>query len=351
MAIISLLQGKVPELHGLSLVALMNLSQVAANCATIAGAGAMQPLALLCGSPDVKVARLAQDCITILQKGGKSEAAGTDDSGPGVDVPYVEYGKGGPLQLQSRRIKEADIEKFCFAPAPTGHTVQCRVKRDKVTGFYDCFLDDNQTFKFLMTGQKKKSKSANYHISADKGNMTRGTGNQRFMGKLRGNMFGSEFFIYDEGANTKKKKKSKKDTGSDERGELGMVIFPKELIAKGARKMAVLLPALDEVSGKPRMGKMKLMDEFKRTGQSTENLVALVNKQPVWDASKNMYILDFRGRVTQASIRNFQAVRAENENDVVIQFGKVGDNSYTMDFASPVSAFQAFAVSLTAFEG
>lgn len=51
--------------------------------------------------------------------------------------------------------------------------------------------------------------------------------------------------------------------------------------------MAVLLPALDEVSGKPRMGKMKLMDEFKRTGQSTENLVALVNKQPVWDASKN----------------------------------------------------------------
>ena len=25
-----------------------------------------------------------------------------------------------------------------------------------------------------------------------------------------------------------------------------------------------------------------------------------------------VYILDFRGRVTQASIRNFQAVRAEN---------------------------------------
>jgi hypothetical protein len=48
------------------------------------------------------------------------------------------------------------------------------------------------------------------------------------------------------------------------------------------------------------------------TGQSTEHLVALVNKSPVWDSVKNMYILDFRGRVTQASIRNFQAVRAEN---------------------------------------
>ena len=39
------------------------------------------------------------------------------------------------------------------------------------------------------------------------------------------------------------------------------------------------------------------------------------------------------------------------EDDIVIQFGKVGDNSYTLDFAHPVSAFQAFAVSLTAFEG
>jgi len=111
-----------------------------------------------------------------------------------------------------------------------------------------------------------------------------------------------------------------------------------------ARKMAILVPALDPKTGKPMCGKVKLLDEFKRTGQSTESLVALVNKSPgvrrlryvllpisrasfaaftdsmrwivrlfaVWDAVKNMYILDFRGRVTQASIRNFQAVRAEN---------------------------------------
>jgi tubby-related protein 1 len=39
------------------------------------------------------------------------------------------------------------------------------------------------------------------------------------------------------------------------------------------------------------------------------------------------------------------------EDDIVIQFGKVGDNSYTLDFAHPISAFQAFAIGLTAFEG
>lgn len=147
------------------------------------------------------------------------------------------------------------------------------------------------------------------------------------MGKLRGNMFGSEYLIFDEGENIKRSKKEKKLAAAEGRGELGMVIFPKELIARGgahtssrfscnmqykpppapparslialsfrvhgngitgtyvacmyaARKMAILVPALDPKSGKPMCGKVKLLDEFKSTGQSTESLVALVNKSP-----------------------------------------------------------------------
>ena len=118
-----------------------------------------------------------------------------------------------------------------------------------------------------MSAQKKKSKSANYHISADKSDMSRAVGNTNFMGKLRGNLFGSEYVVFDQGGNEKRKgKKSKKVQKQDgeTRGELGMVIFPKELIAKGARKMAILVPALDQKTGKPYMGKVKLLDEFKR---------------------------------------------------------------------------------------
>ena len=62
--------------------------------------------------------------------------------------------------------------------------------------------------------------------------MTR-AGNQKFMGKLRGNMFGSEYLIFDEGENDTAKKKKKGDKSAEGRGELGMVIFPKELIARG----------------------------------------------------------------------------------------------------------------------
>ena len=91
-----------------------------------------------------------------------------------MGIPYVEYNAMGPLLLKSRMIPLASLEDWAKEPAPLGHTVQTRVKRDKVTGFFDLYLDDDHSFKFIMTAQKKaKSKSANYAISMDKGELRR----------------------------------------------------------------------------------------------------------------------------------------------------------------------------------
>jgi hypothetical protein len=67
--------------------------------------------------------------------------------------------------------------------------------------------------------------------------------------------------------------------------------------------------------------------------------------------------LNFRGRVTVASVKNFQLVASEDsgsgnqENDkVILQFGKVGKDLFTMDYRYPISAFQAFAICLSSFD-
>lgn len=75
-------------------------------------------------------------------------------------------------------------------------------------------------------------------------------GNQKFMGKLRGNMFGSEYLIFDEGENVKRTKKEKKQAEAEGRGELGMVIFPKELIARGGAYFRGLASSLRSESEK-----------------------------------------------------------------------------------------------------
>lgn len=43
-----------------------------------------------------------------------------------------------------------------------------------------------------------------------------------------------------------------------------------------------------------------------------ENLIELHNKSPVWNDDTQSYVLNFHGRVTQASVKNFQIV---HDND------------------------------------
>lgn len=67
------------------------------------------------------------------------------------------------------------------------------------------------------------------------------------------------------------------------------------------------------------------------------------NKAPMWNESSQVYQLDFGGRVTQESAKNFQI---EFKGRQVMQFGRIDGNAYTLDFQYPFSALQAFAVAL-----
>ncbi|KAF3953225.1 hypothetical protein CMV_021313 [Castanea mollissima] len=84
----------------------------------------------------------------------------------------------------------------------------------------------------------------------------------------------------------------------------------------------------------------------------------LRNKAPRWHEHLQCWCLNFHGRVTVASVKNFQLVAIADqsqpggkgdEETVLLQFGKVGDDTFTMDYRQPLSAFQAFAICLTSF--
>lgn len=88
-----------------------------------------------------------------------------------------------------------------------------------------------------------------------------------------------------------------------------------------------------------------------------DNSLVLRNKAPRWHEQLQCWCLNFHGRVTVASVKNFQLV-ASPENDaagpehdkVILQFGKVGKDVFTMDYRYPLSAFQAFAICLSSFD-
>lgn len=62
------------------------------------------------------------------------------------------------------------------------------------------------------------------------------------------------------------------------------------------------------------------------------------------------YVLNFSGRVTQASVKNFQLVSPDDHDTVVLQFGRTAKDTFTMDYQWPLSPLQAFAICLSSFD-
>lgn len=199
---------------------------------------------------------------------------------------------------------------------------------------------------FLLAGRKRKrSTTSNYLISTDWADLSRGS--DSFVGKLRSNLLGTQFTIYDNGYSLLKDDK-REDRHPNARQELAAVIYDTNVLGfKGPRKMTVIIPGMTpdqkRVQICPRdesetllgnyqiffiaclsnvlfccksLLKFSVISYFKYTFNSSEcyksknmdNLIELHNKTPVWNDDTQSYVLNFHGRVTQASVKNFQVV-------------------------------------------
>lgn len=106
--------------------------------------------------------------------------------------------------------------------------------------------------------------------------------------------------------------------------------------------------------------------EGEEENEIKERPLVLRNKPPRWHEQLQCWCLNFRGRVTVASVKNFQLISAvqpaagaptpseppaPSEHDkIILQFGKVAKDMFTMDYRYPLSAFQAFAICLSSFD-
>eukprot|EP00826_Nyctotherus_ovalis_P029851 TRINITY_DN2367_c0_g4_i2.p1 TRINITY_DN2367_c0_g4~~TRINITY_DN2367_c0_g4_i2.p1 ORF type:complete len:118 (-),score=43.22 TRINITY_DN2367_c0_g4_i2:134-487(-) len=116
--------------------------------------------------------------------------------------------------------------------------------------------------------------------------------------------------------------------------------------------MNVLLPKMKEDGSTSECKPMKREDHlaYKFRCGDTEGMMSLINKPPTWNNEIKAYVLDFYGRITQPSIKNFQLINPSNENEIVMQFGRVDDDLFNMDISWPLSVLQAFGISISAFD-
>ncbi|NXL01966.1 TULP1 protein, partial [Mesembrinibis cayennensis] len=251
-------------------------------------------------------------------------------------------------------IEVDNLEEFVLRPAPQGVTVKCRVTRDKKgmdRGLYPTYYLhlDNDKKVFLLAGRKrKKSKTSNYLISIDPTDLSRG--GENFIGKLRSNLMGTKFTVFDNGVNPDRANTD----WSNVRQELSAVVYETNVLGfKGPRKMTVIIPGMnaenERVPIRPRNDNDGLLMRWQN--KNMDNVIELHNKAPVWNDETQSYVLNFHGRVTHASVKNFQIVHGSDPDYIVMQFGRVADDAFTMDYNYPLCAVQAFAIALSSFDG
>uniref|UniRef100_A0A8C3RKB4 Tubby-like protein n=1 Tax=Chelydra serpentina TaxID=8475 RepID=A0A8C3RKB4_CHESE len=315
-----------------------------------------------------------KDTASMFQAGGDShkekktkkkalpKAAGEGSEGEASESPQKnsnKKGKGKKSKKKEERppspvIEVDNLEDFVLRPAPQGVTIKCRVTRDKKgmdRGLYPTYYLhlDNEKKVFLLAGRKrKKSKTSNYLISIDPTDLSRG--GENFIGKLRSNLMGTKFTVFDNGVNPDRANAD----WSNVRQELSAVVYETNVLGfKGPRKMTVIIPGMnsdnERVPIRPRNDNDGLLTRWQN--KNMDNLIELHNKAPVWNDETQSYVLNFHGRVTHASVKNFQIVHSSDSDYIVMQFGRVADDAFTMDYNYPMCAVQAFAIALSSFDG
>ncbi|KAL1487301.1 hypothetical protein MTO96_008085 [Rhipicephalus appendiculatus] len=129
------------------------------------------------------------------------------------------------------------------------------------------------------------------------------------------------------------------DSSDEEGGQSG-----EEVLSDGFRDLESMQKAHIRKKLKKRHGKVhqqEMLPPSKPPPMYRE--FVLHNKAPLWNEVSQVYQLDFGGRVTQESAKNFQI---EFKGNQVMQFGRIDGNAYTLDFQYPFSALQAFSVAL-----
>mmetsp|Transcript_26392 Transcript_26392/g.54421 ORF Transcript_26392/g.54421 Transcript_26392/m.54421 type:complete len:1166 (-) Transcript_26392:273-3770(-) len=92
-------------------------------------------------------------------------------------------------------------------------------------------------------------------------------------------------------------------------------------------------------------------DEREDSLPSDFGLLALQNRPPWWNVELGSFVLNFGGRVSVASVKNFQLCDRNDQDHIMLQFGRIeGRHAFTMDFQYPLTAVQAFAISISSLQ-
>ncbi|CAF2886639.1 unnamed protein product [Rotaria sp. Silwood2] len=259
---------------------------------------------------------------------------------------------------------EEDLNKFIYTYIPQDYSpfIHCYLRRDKSSiqkGFFptfylhiECSHDDKKILLLSARKVAKVNQQAEYIITTKIETLHEKSGGDGFVGRLQEtNMKGTEYTLYDNGISPKKYKKLHSNDKNGLRRELISIIYNTNVLGfKGPRQINAVIPQIG-YNIQPTKDEDTILDQWR--DRRFTYLTQLRNRLPKRIDGKRGHALEFIGQYEiQTSVKNFQMV-IDNENleeEVIMQFGRVTDDTFILDYRYPLSAIQAFSIALSAFD-
>lgn len=157
----------------------------------------------------------------------------------------------------------------------------------------------------LFSKKRPFNKTANFLISQDKAKSQRS--GDDVIGKLRSDDSKERYYLYNNGENPKNVHKVPLAGIRNE--YLGVQYKYVPCSIGKLRKAKVVIPALDPATGlarewKPLKKEDSMLKKIEEYGHQ-DNYYCFVDNPPQWNPKTNGYHYDFKGRISEASVKNF----------------------------------------------
>ncbi|GJU34270.1 tubby-like F-box protein 5 [Tanacetum coccineum] len=277
-------------------------------------------------------------------------------------------------------------------PGPRDAPIQCYIRRDRATSTHRLYFgltpSEDESDKLLLAAKKiRKATRTEFAISLVADDFSRAS--STYVGKLRSNFLGTKFTIYDSqppsdaavqpNNNRSSQRFNKKQVSPRKKYSMDGNSIPISSIQEGgsAPTPKSFPLSFDDTHSLSALSFKSKDLNFTRSASSVSGPMSSVsgpissvsgpissvlgpicadslmlkNKAPRWHEQLQCWCLNFKGRVTVASVKNFQLVAsvdpshnvsAVEQDKVILQFGKIGKDIFTMDYRYPLSAIPSF---------
>lgn len=317
-------------------------------------------------------------------------------SSPSKAKTFPEPGTGAEDFFSCRlklppQMADSDSQRhaLCLAPLPFGKgSMKARFMRVRGTGLFATprfflFVDNEGTAESVLLASAQRTSpipaaavhiKPYYVISSHPHEQRFDRGSPHFLARLAGNMMCTQYVLHGRGLNPEKAEARSGESprrvavvGADGAGaasgslreELMELRFKKPTDAP--RSMEVALPKLRSDNTRTQLRPRRpdregLSLAWEERGNSEADFFQrLASPAAAWDAERKVYAMNFHGRVSRASAKNFQLAPAgqgfqPEGSPMCMQFGRVDLDNFNLDVGYPLSPVQAFALGLSMFD-